>query len=54
MMNVFLGILAVIFLIEMIGDKEELNKNNCTKGFIVVILGIISINVVELILHFIG
>lgn len=54
MMNVFLGIMAVLLWIGMVGDEEAQNRLNFTNGFVVVILAIIVINVVNLILHFIG
>lgn len=49
-MNKFLGILAVILILGMIGDKEKQNRINYTKGFIVVILAITAIHVIQLIL----
>ena len=49
-MNIFLGILAVILLLGMIGDKEQQNRNNYTQGFIIVIFAIVAMNVIPLIL----
>lgn len=49
-MDKFLGILAVILILAMIGDNEEQNRINYTQGFVVVILAITVIRVIKLIL----
>lgn len=47
-MNIFFGILAVILLLGMIGDKDAQNRINFTYGFVAVILAIVALNLIPL------
>lgn len=43
-MNVLFGILAVVFTLGMIGDKEKDNRRNYTIGFLACIAAIVLIS----------
>jgi hypothetical protein len=46
-MNIFLGILALIFAVGMIGDKEQGNRNNFTFAFVACVVAIVAINIIK-------
>jgi hypothetical protein len=46
-MNIFLGILALIFAVGMIGDKEQGNRNNFTFAFVACVVAIAAINIIK-------
>ena len=49
-MNIFLCVLAIIFMLGMIADNDPLNRDRFTYGFITVILSIVSLNIIKMLI----
>lgn len=46
-MNIFLGFLAGIFAVGMIGDKEKDNRQNYTIAFTACIVAVVALNILK-------